>query len=67
MCAREYRMHAHVHRPYKVLRHVIGRPASEDVVVYEEKDEAFYVGIHTSKSEQMVFISSGECDCSYTG
>jgi oligopeptidase B len=31
------------HRPYKVLRHVIGRPASEDVVVYEEKDESFYV------------------------
>jgi oligopeptidase B len=32
-----------VHRPYKVLRHVIGCPASEDVVVYEEKDESFYV------------------------
>jgi len=26
-------------RPYKVFRHKIGRPASEDVVVYEEPDE----------------------------
>lgn len=28
-----------LHRPYKVFRHKIGRPAAEDVVVYEEKDE----------------------------
>ena len=28
-----------VSRPYKVFRHKIGQPASEDVVVYEETDE----------------------------
>jgi len=49
----------HLDRPYKVLRHEVGRPASEDVVVHEEKDESFYVGIHKSHSEEYVFISSG--------
>ncbi|KAF5841230.1 hypothetical protein DUNSADRAFT_13875 [Dunaliella salina] len=45
--------------PYKVFRHKIGRPASEDVVVYEETDESFYVGVHKSRSEEIIFISSG--------
>lgn len=47
-------------RPYKVFRHQIGRPASEDVCVYEETDEAFYVGIVKSRSEEIIFICSGE-------
>jgi len=49
----------HLDRPYKVLRHTIGRPAAEDVVVFEEKDESFYVGIHKSRSEAVIFISAG--------
>ncbi len=52
--------HSHACRPYKVLRHVVGRPASEDVVVHEESDDSFYVGIHKSRSEQVMFISCGE-------
>ena len=47
-------------RPYKVLRHVVGRPASEDVVVHEETDDSFYVGIYKSRSEEVLFISCGE-------
>jgi len=53
-------------RPYKVFRHKIGRPASEDVVVYEETDESFYVGVHKSRSEEIIFISSGSAVTSET-
>ena len=34
----------HLDRPYKVFRHHIGTPKEQDVVVFEEKDESFYVG-----------------------
>ncbi|GLC51718.1 hypothetical protein PLESTB_000532400 [Pleodorina starrii] len=49
----------HLDRPYKVLRHRIGGPSGQDVVVYEEKDEAFYVHLHKSRSERVMYISSG--------
>jgi oligopeptidase B len=38
----------------------IGQPeGQEDVVVFEEKDEAFYVHIGRSHSEQLLYISCG--------
>ncbi|KAG2423507.1 hypothetical protein HXX76_015255 [Chlamydomonas incerta] len=49
----------HLDRPYKVLRHKIGTNPNQDVVVYEEKDEAFYVGVGKSRSEKIIYISSG--------
>ncbi|KAG2483154.1 hypothetical protein HYH03_017946 [Edaphochlamys debaryana] len=49
----------HLDRPYKVLRHKIGTPSEQDVVVYEEADEAFYVGVGKTRSEQLIIISSG--------
>lgn len=53
----------HLDRPYKVLRHTIGSSSSssggEDAVVYEEADEAFYVGIGRSHSEQLMYIHCG--------
>jgi oligopeptidase B len=45
-------------RPYRVWRHVVGTPASEDVIVYEEPDEKFWVGVSLSRSERYVFIST---------
>lgn len=53
-------------RPYKVLRHVIGSPPGSDVVVYEEKDESFYVGIGKSRSEALLFIHAGSAVTSET-
>lgn len=32
----------------------------QDVVVFEEKDEAFYVGVGKSRSENIIYISSGK-------
>jgi oligopeptidase B len=45
-------------RANKVWRHVLGTPQKNDVLVFEEKDETFYVGIYKSKSKKYIFLSS---------
>src|SRR5690606_15029051 len=46
------------HRPLKVFRHVVGTPATEDRLVYEEKDEGFFVGVGKTQSGKWLVISS---------
>jgi oligopeptidase B len=41
----------------RVRKHVLGTPASEDVVVYEEDDDSFYLGIDRSRDDRFVCIS----------
>ena len=43
-------------RPYRVWRHVIGTPAASDVVVFEEADERFWVGVGLTRSERFLVI-----------
>src|SRR5580693_6883324 len=43
-------------RPYRVWRHVIGTPTSDDVVVFEESDEKFWLGVGTSRDEKWLMI-----------
>ncbi|BCL15157.1 S9 family peptidase [Micromonospora sagamiensis] len=43
-------------RPYRVWRHTVGTPASEDVVVHEEPDERFWVGVELTRSERFILI-----------
>jgi oligopeptidase B len=45
-------------RPYRVWRHLIGTPATEDVVVFEEADERFWVGVGLTRSERFLVISA---------
>ncbi len=45
-------------RPYQVLRHVLGTDPSEDVLVYEEPDETYYMGLGRSKSKRYIIIAS---------
>ena len=45
-------------RSYRVYKHVLGTSASEDVIVYEETDETFYIGVGKSKSQEFIMISS---------
>jgi oligopeptidase B len=45
-------------RPYRVWRHVIGTPAADDVVVFEENDEKFNVGVGLTRSERYLVIAS---------
>jgi len=42
----------------KIMRHELGSPETEDVIVYDEKDKSNYIGVVKSKSEQYVMIVS---------
>jgi oligopeptidase B len=44
-------------RPYRVWRHMIGTAAGEDVIVYEERDEKFRVGIGLTRSQRFLVLS----------
>ena len=44
-------------RPYRVWRHTAGTPAAEDVIVYEEADEKFRVGMGLTRSERYLILS----------
>ena len=44
-------------RPYQLYRHVLGTPSSEDVLVYEETDERFFLSVERTRSEQMLLLS----------
>jgi oligopeptidase B len=46
------------HRPSKVMRHRIGTPAAEDVLVYEETDPGFFLGISKTESGRFVVIDA---------
>ncbi|KWV31506.1 S9 family peptidase [Micromonospora rifamycinica] len=45
-------------RPDRVWRHTVGTPSGEDVVVYVEEDERFWVGVELTRSERFVLIDS---------
>lgn len=45
--------------PYQVFRHVLGTPVSDDVLVYEEEDNTFYLSCYTSRSNDFIMIQSG--------
>jgi oligopeptidase B len=45
-------------RPYRVWRHMVGTPAASDVVVFEETDERFWVGVGLTRSERYLMIGS---------
>lgn len=45
-------------RPSTVWRHRMGTPQSDDVVVFDETDERFYVHVSLSRSDEWVVIES---------
>jgi oligopeptidase B len=46
------------HRPYRVWKHHLGTASSDDVMVYEETDERFFVSMALSRSQRFVVVSS---------
>jgi oligopeptidase B len=48
----------HAKRPHKLWRHTIGEPKDKDVLVYEEKDELFNMGLGRSRDAKYLFRSS---------
>ena len=41
----------------RVKKHVLGTPAGDDVVVYEEEDDSFYLSIDRSRDDRFVCIA----------
>jgi len=48
------------HRPRKIFRHRLGQSAKDDQLIFEEKSEAFTVGIDISSDEKYYFISTSD-------
>jgi oligopeptidase B len=46
------------HRPLYVYRHTLGTPVEDDVLVYEEADKGFYVGIGQTQSGRFIVIDA---------
>jgi oligopeptidase B len=52
----------------RVRKHVLGTPVSQDALVYEEKDDSFYMGIGRTRDDRYICIEvdstvSGETRC----
>ena len=45
-------------RPLYVYRHRLGTPGKSDVLIYEEKDKGFYVGVGQTQSSRFVTIEA---------
>jgi len=45
-------------RSFKIFRHVLGTPQSDDVEIFHEDDDTFYTGVFRSKSGEYIMIFS---------
>ncbi len=48
------------HRPRKIYRHKVGTSTTNDELIFEEKSEAFTVGISLSADEKYFFITTSD-------
>nr|WP_269813606.1 S9 family peptidase [Ornithinimicrobium sediminis] len=46
-------------RPHEVWRHRVGGPAEDDVLVFAEADERFWMGLDSSRDDRFVVIGLG--------
>lgn len=46
-------------RPYQLWRHRVGGSVADDVLVHEEGDERFWMGVETSRDERWVILGIG--------
>ncbi|HEU5143842.1 MAG TPA: S9 family peptidase [Dermatophilaceae bacterium] len=46
-------------RPHQVWRHELGTPQEADVLVHDEADERFFVGVGASRDDRLVIIAIG--------
>ena len=45
-------------RPYQVWRHTVGTPAADDVLVFQEDDERFYVSVDRTRTGRYIVVTS---------
>ena len=48
------------HRPRKIFRHKLGTKTKDDELIFEEKSDAFTVGINLSSDEKYFFITTSD-------
>src|SRR4051795_11057728 len=53
-----YVVHDQSYRPFRVMRHVVGRPPTEDSLVFEEPDERFEVEVADSRSGALAVLTA---------
>lgn len=53
-------------RPYRLWRHRLGTPAADDVLVFEETDQAFHIEIGKTRSERFLLLESASLTTSET-
>ncbi|MFC1851888.1 S9 family peptidase [candidate division CSSED10-310 bacterium] len=46
-------------RSYKIYRHELGTDLAQDVMLYHEKDEAFYIWVEKTRSKAYLIIGTG--------
>ena len=46
-------------RPFQVWRHHLGRQVADDVLVFQEDDERFYVGVGRTKDDALILVAIG--------
>ena len=47
----------HAKRPYKIFRHILGNKASDDQLVYHEKDESYFVNLSKTRSQGFILMN----------
>ncbi|MDA0734898.1 MAG: S9 family peptidase [Chloroflexi bacterium] len=47
------------HRPVRIFCHRLGEDPVQDRLVYQEKDEGFFVGVGKSQSQRFIYIVTG--------
>jgi oligopeptidase B len=47
---------------YQVLKHTLGTPQADDVLVYEEKDNSYYLSINKTKDGQVLIIDQSSTE-----
>jgi len=46
-----------VSRPWKLFRHALGSDPNEDVIIHEELDESYNIGVSKARSQAYIFFS----------
>ncbi|MBD2774348.1 S9 family peptidase [Iningainema tapete] len=53
-------------RPFQVFRHTLGTTVDEDVLIYQEQDEAYHLYVGKTRSQAYILMSSGSSVTSET-
>jgi len=46
-------------RPFQLLRHTLGGKSAQDVLIYEESDEAYFLSVGRTRSQAYIIMSLG--------